>query len=82
MKKWILYLAIAALSSILLFGASTNIDDIKLRLSRYWGYFTIRNNPLLKKLDKDLEGLGADSRVSMDQLLAGGPPAKRWNTIY
>ena len=54
-------------------------DNTKLKLTRWWGYFTVQNNPLLPQRDKDLQAikkstLSSEPRISLTELLAGGPP--------
>ncbi|MHB1248859.1 MAG: DUF3179 domain-containing protein [Polaromonas sp.] len=69
------------LVTVLLTGATATVavafqwDDVKLRLTRLWGLRTLENNPLLPAFNKDLKALNtAQARISLDDLLAGGPP--------
>jgi len=67
-------------AALLIIGATVTVavafqwDDVKLRLTRVWGYRTLENNPLLPAYNKDLKALNtAQARISLDDLLAGGP---------
>ena len=51
-----------------------NWQDIKLKASRISSFFTLTNNPLLPSLDKDLQALNNQFRVSPKHILSGGPP--------
>ena len=51
-------------------------DNIKLSLTRFWWYFTIENNALLKKYDKDLIDLkntNKEPRIDLKNLLSWWP---------
>lgn len=58
---------------------SVGWDNIKLRLTRYWGYVTLNNNPLLSSQDADLQTLKqhqqsqSSPRVELSKLVSGGP---------
>ncbi len=73
----IILITVLLVVSFLFFVNSNAWPDTKLRLTRYWGYFTFDNNPLLGSLDTDLKDLNesekASSRVDLDLLLSGGP---------
>lgn len=56
-------------------------DNTKLQLTRYWGYLTLTNNPLLPSKDKDLQALQGTNkkgqiktRIALSEILPGGPP--------
>jgi hypothetical protein len=73
-QRW-LWLCILAIGVTLLVAATLRWDDAKLRLTRLWGYRTLDNNPMLPAYSKDLKPLNtAQTRIRLDDLLAGGPP--------
>ena len=51
-------------------------DNFKLQATKYWGFVTIQNNPLLSNFDKDLKNSSEykNPRISLNELKAGGPP--------
>lgn len=75
MKK-ITFIVTALLFSgiVYLFYNPFAFDDLKLKLSPFWGYATVRNNPLLEELDPDLAIVDQNARISRELILAGGPP--------
>ncbi len=76
MKKFLITIgALALFFSI--FVLLKGWDDTKLSLTRYWGFFTVQNNPLLEKYDqdlKDVKNVAKEPRINLDELLSGGPP--------
>ena len=50
--------------------ASMGYDNFKLKLTRFWGYATIQNNPLLSDYDEDLKVLDSLSSGQPEQLLS------------
>ncbi|MBI1813176.1 DUF3179 domain-containing protein [Candidatus Peregrinibacteria bacterium] len=69
---WLFVALVLLLSAIPL---ARNWDDVKLKLTRFWGYRTIENNPLLPGYDKDVKALNTtQARINLDDLLPGGPP--------
>lgn len=69
-------LTVSGIATAALIGFTvTNFDDIKLKGTRWWGYRTIENNPLLPSLDKDLQETDVtEPRIDLKDLLSGGPP--------
>ena len=79
MKKFIIFLGLffVFIFAYALFKTddpSLFFEDFKLTMSRYTGYFTVTNNPLLPGFDADTSVISEDSRISSDLLLPGGPP--------
>ncbi len=70
-----LWLSLFLVFLLILISLARNWDDVKLRLTRLWGYGTVENNPLLPGYDKDVTSLHtAQARINLDDLLPGGPP--------
>lgn len=51
-------------------------DNFKLKATRYWGFLTINNNPLLSDYDKDIKESTSqiEPRIDLADLRSGGPP--------
>jgi len=73
MKKFLIILVIIAVF-FAFFVRTTAWENTKLKLTRFWGFFTLRNNPALTIYDEDLKNVKENSRISKDLLLSGGPP--------
>jgi hypothetical protein len=71
MKKLLLVLIVVGLLAVWIVP---RWDDVKLSLTRLWGYRTITNNPLLPFLDTDIGASDTIPRIDLDELFAGGPP--------
>lgn len=68
-----LFVALVLLLSVI--PLARNLDDVKLKLTRFWGFGTIENNPLLPGYDKDVKALDTtQARINLGDLLPGGPP--------
>ncbi|OGA94910.1 MAG: hypothetical protein A3E79_11215 [Burkholderiales bacterium RIFCSPHIGHO2_12_FULL_61_11] len=74
--RWLwLFILLVAVGSAASLAVALQWDDVKLKLTRLWGYRTLENNPLLPAFNRDLKPLNtAQARINLDELLAGGPP--------
>ncbi len=74
--RWLwLPVALLVIGAVAAVSMASKWDDAKLKLTRLWGLRTLENNPLLPAYNKDLKALDTgQARISLDDLLAGGPP--------
>lgn len=73
-KKFVIFFAIFIFLFISINLEGDMVENIKLKLTRYWGLTTLENNPLLKSADSDLKQIDqTNSRIDLNELLSGGP---------